>query len=205
MNKFNFNQLDDMQFDVLKEIGNIGAGNATTALSQLLNSKIDMNVPKVQLIDIGELSDIMGGPEVLSVGVLLTISDDVEGMIMFMLEQKSAHYLVNILMGKQIDEMNEFSEMDLSALKEIGNIITGAYLSSLSSLTNLKIAASIPYVAVDMAGAVLSVPAIEFGKLGDTSLLIQSQFLEDEKEVNGYFILIPTEDSYNKILSSLGL
>lgn len=205
MNKFNFNQLDDMQFDVLKEIGNIGAGNATTALSQLLNSKIDMNVPKVQLIDIGELSDIMGGPEVLSVGVLLTISDDVEGMIMFMLEQKSAHYLVNILMGKQIDEMNEFSEMDLSALKEIGNIITGAYLSSLSSLTNLKIAASIPYVAVDMAGAVLSVPAIEFGKLGDKSLLIQSQFLEDEKEVNGYFILIPTEDSYNKILSSLGL
>lgn len=203
--RFNFDQLDAMQIDVLKEIGNIGAGNATTALAQLINSKIDMKVPKVQLVGIGDLSDIVSGPEVLVVGILLTIGGDVDGMIMFMLEQNSAHHLVNKIMGRNLDDFNQFTEMDMSALKEIGNIIASAYLNSISTLTNMKITASIPYMAIDMAGAVLSVPAIEFGKLGDQALFIQSQFLEDDTEVNGYSILIPTEDSYNKILVSLGL
>ncbi len=205
MKDFNFEQLNDAQFDVLKEIGNIGAGNATTALSQMIGSKIDMSVPMVKLVNIGELSDIVGGPEVLVVGILLTLADDVDGMMMFMLEQSSAHYLVNILMGKQLDDFSDFSEIDLSALNEIGNIIAGAYLSSLSTLTSMCITASVPYMAIDMAGAILSVPAIEFGKLGDKALLIQSHFCEDYTEVNGYFILIPTEESYSKILNSLGM
>ncbi len=205
MGNLDLNNLNDVQFDVLKEIGNIGAGNATTALSQLINSKIDMNVPKVQLIQIDALSDIVGGAENLVVGILLTLCDDIEGMMMFVLEQSSAHYLVNILMNKSLDDFGDFTEIDLSALKEIGNIIAGAYLSSLATLTNLCITASIPYLSIDMAGAILSVPAIEFGKLGDHALLIQSQFCEDETEVNGYFILIPTLESYQKILTSLGL
>ncbi|HEX3022339.1 MAG TPA: chemotaxis protein CheC, partial [Lachnospiraceae bacterium] len=92
-----------------------------------------------------------------------------------------------------------------SALNEIGNIIAGAYLSSLSALTNMLITSSVPYMAIDMAGAILSVPAIEFGKVGDKALMIQSQFGEDDDAVNGYFILIPTIDSYGKIMSSLGL
>ena len=95
--------------------------------------------------------------------------------------------------------------MEASALQEIGNIITGAYLSSLSNLTQMSINASIPYIAIDMAGAILSVPAIEFGKIGDNALLIQTEFGENDTQVNGFFILIPTLDSYNAILSSLGL
>lgn len=205
MNDFKYEQINDAQFDVLKEIGNIGAGNATTALSQLLNCKIDMSVPLVNLINIGDLSDIVGGPESLVVGILLTLADDVDGMMMFMLEQSSAHYLVNMLMGKQLDDFSDFSEIDMSALQEIGNIIAGAYLSSLSMLTSMCITASVPYMAIDMAGAILSVPAIEFGKVGDKALLIQSHFCEDDTEVNGYFILIPTEESYSKILNSLGM
>lgn len=205
MDRVDFSNLDDIQYDVLKEIGNIGAGNATTALSQLINSKIDMKVPNVELIEIEKLSDIVGGAEVLVVGVLFTLSGDVDGMMMFVLEQASAHYLVNILMKKNFNDISDFTEMEYSALNEIGNIITGAYLSSLSMLTNLKISASVPYMSNDMAGAILSVPAIEFSKLGDKALLIQSRFCEDETEVNGYFILIPTLDSYDKILSSLGM
>ena len=112
---------------------------------------------------------------------------------------------MNILLGKSIDNFNDFTDMELSALNEIGNIISGAYLSSLSTLTNLTITSSIPYMAIDMAGAILSVPAIEFGKIGDKALLIQSQFGEEDKYINGYFILIPTLESYNLILSSLGL
>jgi len=97
-----------------------------------------------------------------------------------------------------------FGEMELSALKEIGNIIAGSYLSALSSLTNLVITPSVPYIAVDMAASILSVPAIEFGQYGDNALLIQTEICADVA-INGYFILMPEQDSYEKILTSLGI
>ena len=207
MSKLNLEHIGSLEFDVLREIGNIGAGNATTALSQLVNSKIDMKVPKVELLEFKELSDIVGGAESLVVGILLTIEGDIDGMMMFMIDKLSAHRIVDLLMSRDTAylELEQFSEMDLSALQEVGNIIAGAYLSSLSQLTNMKITSSVPYMSIDMAGAILSVPAIEFGKVADKALLIQSQFGEEEKEVNGYFILIPSVNSYEKIMSSLGL
>lgn len=207
MSRLDLEHIGSMEFDLLREIGNIGAGNATTALSQLVNSKIDMKVPKVELLEFKELSDIVGGAESLVVGILLTIEGDIDGMMMFMIDKLSAHHIVDILMSRDTDhlELEDFTEMDLSALQEVGNIIAGAYLSSLSQLTNMTIASSVPYMSIDMAGAILSVPAIEFGKVADKALLIQSQFGEEEKEVNGYFILIPSVDSYEKIMSSLGL
>jgi len=193
-----------MQFDVLKEIGNIGAGNATTALSTMINGKIDMNVPKVALLEFKELPEMVGGAENIVVGILITLEGEINGMMMFMMDQHSAHHLVNILLGNS-PSTEEFSEMELSALKEIGNIIAGAYLSSLSTLTNITISASIPYMSIDMAGAILSVPAIEFGKVGDKALIIETMFSKDDSDVNGYFILIPSIESYSVILSSLGL
>lgn len=206
MAKLDFNQMDNMQYDVLKEIGNIGAGNATTALSQMINAKVDMRVPKVELLGFQELPDIVGGAENIVAGILVTLEGDIDGMMMFMMEKRCALSVVRMLMGMpESSDDDEFSEMEISALQEIGNIIAGAYLSSLSGLTGLVISESVPYLSIDMAGAILSVPAIEFGKLGDKALLIQSQFLEDTKEVDGFFILIPTLESYDKILSSLGL
>ncbi len=193
-----------MQYDVLKEIGNIGAGNATTALSTMINSKVDMNVPKVDLLNIKELPDMLGGAEEIVVGILITLEGEINGMMMFMMEQMSACRIVNILMGKS-SKLEDFTEMEYSALREIGNIIAGAYLSSLSTLTGIKINASIPYMSIDMAGAILSVPAIEFGKVGDKALIIETQFVKDDSDVNGYFILIPTLESYDVILKSLGL
>ncbi|WP_206762712.1 chemotaxis protein CheC [Mobilitalea sibirica] len=195
-----------MQFDVLREIGNIGAGNATTALSQMINSKIDMKVPKVDLLEFKELSDIVGGAENIVVGILFTLEGQIDGMMMFMMDLSAARHLVNLLMGTTTDsQTTDFSDMELSALNEIGNIIAGAYLSSLSSLTNMLITSSVPYMSIDMSGAILSVPAIEFGKIGDKALLIETEFGDDIKAVNGYFILIPTLESYGAILSSLGL
>ena len=208
MANFDLNNVDGMQFDVLRELGNIGAGNATTALSSMLNTKVDMNVPKVDLLSFEELHEIMGGAETIVVGILVTLDEDINGMMMFMMKTKSASGLVDILFGRPVGttaEDAELDEMSLSALKELGNIISGAYISSLSSMTNLTINQSIPYLSIDMAGAILSVPAIEFGKLGDKALLIESQFMEDDNDVTGYFILTPTIDSYNKILTSLGL
>jgi chemotaxis protein CheC len=202
----NLNQMNNMQYDVLREIGNIGAGNATTALSQMINSKIDMKVPKVELLEFKELSDIVGGAENLVVGILFTLEGQIDGMMMFMMDMPAAHHLVRLLMGDYANNSGEdFTEMELSALNEIGNIIAGAYLSSLSTLTNMLITSSVPYMAIDMSGAILSVPAIEFGKIGDKALLIETEFGDDIQAVNGYFILIPTIDSYGSILSSLGL
>jgi chemotaxis protein CheC len=172
----NIDNIDNMHLDILKEIGNIGAGNATTALSQMINKRIDMGIPKVNVLEFKELSEVLGGAENPIVGILLGVDGEINGMMMFVLEQSSAHNLVNMLMGREIGNFEDFTEMDLSALKEIGNIITGAYLSSLSSLTSLKIIASVPHMAIDMAGAILSVPAIEFGKVGDKALLIQTNF-----------------------------
>lgn len=201
----NFDNLDSMHLDILRELGNIGAGNATTALSQLINRRIDMGIPVVSVLEFKELAEVLGGAENPIVGILLGVEGDINGMMMFILEQSAAHNLVNMLMGQSIDRFEDFTEMDLSALKEIGNIITGAYLSSLSSLTNLKIIATVPYMAIDMAGAILSVPAIEFGKVGDKALLIQTNFGGEGEEVFGYFILIPDMPSYTTILQSLGM
>ncbi len=206
MAEINLNQMDNMQFDVLREIGNIGAGNATTALSQMINSKIDMKIPKVDLLEFKDLPDIVGGAEKLVVGIVFTLEGQIDGMMMFMLDVDAARHLVKLLVGSDYQSgTDEFSEMELSALNEIGNIIAGAYLSSLSTLTNLVITSSIPYMAIDMAGAILSVPAIEFGKISDRVLLIDTEFGDDVKAVNGYFILIPSINSYAAILSSLGL
>lgn len=204
MSKIELDSLNDAQYDILKEIGNIGAGNATTALAKLINMKIDMSVPQVALVPFKNITETIGSEETILVGILLGLEGDVNGMMMFLLHEKSAHNLVNALMGNSPDKEDQFSEIELSALNEIGNIIAGAYLSALSGLTNLTIQPSVPSMAIDMAGALLSVPAIEFGKIGDKVLLIQTQFGEHDF-VNGYFVMIPELESYDKILGSLGL
>lgn len=203
MSEITLEQMSNEYFDVLKELGNIGAGNATTALAQMMQCKVDMSVPQVKLLEFKELGEMMGGEELIMAGIYLGIEGDITGSIMFLLEKQAARHLVAKLMGMEV-EGEEFSEMELSALKEVGNIITGAYLNSLSTLTNLTIYPSVPDLTVDMAGAILSVPAIEFGAIGDKILLIQTQFF-DEVVLDGYFILIPDLDSYGKILSALGI
>lgn len=203
MSELNFDEMSQEYFDILRELGNIGAGNATTALAQMLQCKVDMSVPKVGLLEFKEVGAAMGGEEQIMAGIYLGVEGDITGSIMFLLEKNSARFLVSKLMGMEM-EGEEFSEMEFSALKEVGNIITGAYLNSLSSLTNLKIFPTVPDVAVDMAGAIMSVPAIQFGAVGDRMLLIQTQFF-DEVAIDGYFILIPDMESYSKILSALGM
>lgn len=195
--------IKDQYYDVLREIGNIGAGNATTALSQLLNTRIDMTVPRVKLMEFKEVGTTMGGEEQLVAGIYLAVEGDVTGSIMFIQKKESARNMVSKLMGME-PAGEEFNEMELSALKEIGNIITGAYLNSLSTLTNLVIYPSVPELCIDMAGAIMSVPAIEFGTIGDRILMIQTDF-SDEADMSGYFILMPDEESYDRILHALGV
>lgn len=204
MENMSLEQVTERYYDVLKELGNIGAGNAMTALSQMLQSKVDMKVPQVRLLEFSEVAEMMGGEEVITVGVFLGVEGDITGSMMFMVEEGTAKHLIRKITMGMLPEGNEFEEMGLSAMKEVSNIITGAYLNSLSTLTNLRIFPTPPMLTIDMAGAILSVPAIQFGVIGDKILLIQSQF-HDEVVLDGYFILIPDMESYAKILVALGL
>ncbi|MEA4849763.1 MAG: chemotaxis protein CheC [Clostridiaceae bacterium] len=196
-------ELNSLQIDVLKEIGNIGAGNAATALSKMISKRIDMDVPKVNILEFKNVAELVGGPEVEVVGIYFKVSGDITGSIMVLIDKKSAKILTNLLMGRYSEE--DLDEMDLSALQEVGNILSGSYLSSLSTLTNLNLTMSVPSLAIDMAGAILSVPVILFGQVGDRVMLIETDFNEGTYHVKSNFFLIPDEDSFEILLKSLGV
>ena len=203
MSNYSLVEINERYVDVLREIGNIGAGNATTAIASMLSIRVDMNVPKVELLEVSKLGACICPEDEIIVGIFLELQLDIVGSMMFLMRMDSAHYLVNKLMMRDESYNEDFDEMDLSALKEIGNIIAGSYLSALSGLTNLSISPSVPYLSVDMAASLLSVPAIEFGQYGDHALLIETEF-GDDVMINGYFILMPDQGSYDKILKGLG-
>ena len=138
------------------------------------------------------------------VGILLGVLGDISGYILFVLEQDAANLLVNILMGNPLSQETEYNEITLSALKEVGNILTGSYLSALSTLTGLRIMPDVPALAIDMAGAILSVPAIELSKTTDTVLYIETEFIQGSDSVIGDFFLVPDADSYVRLLNTLG-
>ncbi len=210
MKDINMHDISSQYYDVLKELGNIGAGNATTALAQMLDARVDMSVPKVSLLEFKDLGEVVGGEEQIMASIYLRVEGDVEGSIMFMLPKPAAVHLANKLMCGMLGvcsvnaQDHELGAMECSAIMEIGNIITGAYLNALSGLTNMKIYPSVPNLGIDMAGALLSVPAIEFGIYGDHILLIQTKF-SDDIDLDGFFLLIPDMESYEKILTSLGV
>ncbi|MDR1532721.1 MAG: chemotaxis protein CheC [Clostridiales bacterium] len=207
----NFMKYNAMHFDTLREIANIGSGNAIAALGKMLGHKIRMSVPVINLVDFKDIAKFIGGAENIIIGILVGISGEINGIMMFMVKQDSAANLLDILMGSagraggaERDVLN-FTEVEHSALTEIGNILCSSYLGSLSSLINKRIIPSVPMLSIDMANAILSVPAIEFGKVADQALFIESVFQAETQNVSGYFLLVPDLPSFNLILSSLGV
>ncbi len=195
-------RLSEQAFNALTELGNIGAGNATTSLSVMLNSKLTMSPPKVDIYDFNELENILGGPDATVMGVLSTIGGDMNAMILFVVGMEDAENLVKALMGNQVEW---HSEIGISAIGEIANIIIGSYVASLETLTGMKMRYSQPESCIDMAGAILSVPCIEFGKISDKALLISSQFKAGEKEVDGYIMMMSEVHSFDSLLNKLGI
>lgn len=201
----NMDKFNEMHFDVLKEIGNIGAGNSATALSMMLDQSIGMDVPKVRTVSFDDAIAELGGAERVCLGTLITLSQDVQGMMMFIMEQRFAYKILNVLMGREFDSFEELTEMDFSAICEIGNIMGAAYVNAIATLTGLTIDISTPSITVDMLGAIMSVPAIEFGKVGDKLLYIEEVFDNNNEKVKSSMILIPEMESLNKIMSCLGI
>ena len=163
------------------------------------------NSPKVNVKETDKAYEIeIANPGFSKDETKIEVKDGITGSMMFIMKMESAHFLVNKLMGREQTYNEPFDEMDLSAMKEIGNIIAGSYLSALAGMTNLVISPSVPYIAVDMAASILSVPAIQFGQYGDNALFIETEF-GDDVLMDGYFILMPEPESYTKILSALGI
>lgn len=198
-------KLSPIQLDALREIGNVGAGNAATALSQILNKRIDMTVPEISILPLGEVPEVVGGPDAMVAGVYLRVYGPAPSSILFLLPRDSAFYLVDMLMGREHGTTVELNAMDESALMEIGNILAGAYLNALSYFTKLTLLPSIPALAMDMAGAILSVILIQLGQMGDHALVIETEFSSDNDGVNGHFFLIPDPGSLGTIMAAIGV
>ena len=197
--------LSDMHFDVLREIGNVGSGNAATSLSAMLNTQVDMNIPTVKILDVEELAETIGGPENQVVGILFSLHEDFEGMMMFITEKQFAHLVLNILMNKNFESFEDLGEMDISAIKEVGNIMVSAYMGAIAQMTNFRIALSPPSIAIDMVGALLNVPAVEIEKYGDKALFIQDGFINGSEQVTSYLLLIPEIGYLKKIFQVFGM
>ena len=195
---------DEFKLDVLKEVGNIGAGHAATALSRILNQPVDMSVPTVRLLPFEEIADRVGGSEQVVIAVFLRVEGDAPGNMFFIIREDSAKRLLRNLLSIETEE-GVYSDMELSALNEIGNILAGSYLSSLADFTKLSMVPTVPSLAIDMAGAILSYGLLQFGQMGDAALLIETKFLEDREAVEGQFFLIPDPESFEKIFRALGV
>lgn len=204
-------EITDLHLDVLKEIGNIGAAHAATSLSQLLNRQVDMFVPSVQLVTFDEMFELAGGPEEHVACTFLRIQGDVLGSMFFMLSIESANHFIQLLTGDETFDFHNppVSEIGVSSMQELGNILSGSYLSALSDFTGLKIQPTVPSLSVDMVGAIISVGLIEISQYSDEVIVIDTEILEngnpDSKAIKGNFFLLPDPTSYMTIFRSLGV
>ena len=195
-------KLSAIQLDALREVSNIGAGNAATALSQLLNKKIDMTVPAVNVIELEELFEVIPEEQIV-VGVLVRVLGDAPGNMLFLFEKKSASYIIELLTGKKEKEL---SEMGASVLCEIGNIISSAYMNAIAKMINLSIMPSVPGLAYDMMSAIITATFAESVEWNESILQIETKLLGEHKEaIEGYFYYLPNPGSLEKIFNSIGV
>lgn len=204
-----FIDLSAVQQDVLKEIGNIGTGHATTSLSTLLNEPLNMTIPTVQIVSFNEMVNLIGGPEQIVVAVYFRVYGDAPGTVYFLLPIDEAETLVrHVSPGTTVDfsvghEPNDYA---LSVLREIGNIITGSYFSALSDFMSLTMSYSIPNVTVDMVGAILTAGLTHLSNEADEAILINTKITDKgNSAIQGQFILMPDPSAFRTFFSSLGI
>lgn len=203
----NIDELDPIQLDVLTELGNIGTGNAATSLASFMGKEININVPHVRILGFNEVADFVGGPERIVMGMLIKIEGDINGMILYVFDEDFIKNVMNVFFGKEFTSFADLDDMEKSAFCEIGNIMASSYVNALSSMTGMFINISTPSLCIDMAGAILSVPSIEFAKVGNKVLFIDDSFGFGDvtSKVKSNMILVPEMDSLTKLFKMLGV
>ncbi|MCC0656445.1 chemotaxis protein CheC [Clostridioides sp. ES-S-0123-01] len=201
----NYSQLDNIHIDALREIGNIGSGNAITALASMINSKIEVLIPMVKILEYNEATNLLGGPENKVVCILLDMKGDINGIFMFLLDESITKLMLNSLFNKDEAFLDEITGIEISAIKEIGNIMASSYVNAIASMLNMNISISVPDMCIDMVGAVLNVPMIRFSDVGDKILFIENKFKNSDNYFISHILMIPEMDSLKDILVRLGL
>ncbi len=195
--------LTELQKDALREIGNICSGNAATALSQLLNKRISIVVPNIFFLPTEELPATIGGASALVVSLVLRVLGDLPCIIIFIFSQKDALAIASLMTGRQISENSMLGDLERSALKEIGMILTNAYLGALGSFIGMSLVPCVPELIVDMAGAIVDYILIELSCKSQQALWIDSEFQEPASSIRGHFFIIPNPDGIKAILKTI--
>ena len=195
--------LNEMQKDALKEIGNICAGNAATALSQLLDKKISIVVPRILFMPIEDVPNSVGGADKLVVGLILRVLGDIPSHILFIFSQKDALALASFMTQKPVSDGKVITELERSALKEIGVILANAYIGALSAFVGMGLVPSVPELIADMAGAIVDYILIELSDVYKFALLVESEFCETSASIKGHFFLIPNAIGLEMILKAV--
>ena len=200
-------KLGAIQMDALKEVANIGACHAATALSELTGEKVLVNVPVIRINPIEKVFEMVAKPQDAVAGVLIYFLGDMTGRTLLMFPQESAWHLADCLLHRPLGTTRSFSEIEESAMKEVSNVLTCAYMNALGDLLGLVMVPSVPSMTVDMASAVLQTVSLDFGSDKEVVFCIETEFRFVEKEtvLNGYFLLLPDPDSLKVILKAIHL
>jgi chemotaxis protein CheC len=194
------------QLDALREVGNIGSGNAATALAQFLNRKIDMAVPRASIVPFGEISLRVGGPEERMIGIFLKVMGNISGRFLLMFpEHTTVKVLRALIPGSSIEKASQMGDMETSCMREVGNILAGAFLNALSVLTKTPMLNSLPSLAFDMAGALIDAVVADMAAVSDSVLMIETSFIESEEDLSIHIFLLPDPTSLDQLLEMLGV
>lgn len=195
----NYSDISPFQMDVLKELGNIGMGNAATALAQMLSTKVDMSIPEVILLDKTHSQNYLGVLQKSCIGIILSLSGDVTGYIVHILRKTFAEKIINIFFPGSFTSTQEIDEMSMSIIYEVGNIASASYVNALASMSNLFIDISTPKYCDNLETEL-------YDKTEHSSLLfINNDFFFDNEEIKSNMIFLPDIKSLNNLFGKLGV
>ncbi len=200
-----YEEMNDLEIDILKEIGSIGGGNAATALSSMMNAKVNMSLPKVEILDFNEALVNVGDPEEVVAAILVEMSGELGGIMLFILTKEFSDEILLRMLGKTKEDFFELEEIDSSVLMEIGNIVISSYITAMASLVNMSVELSVPQLAVNMLGGIMSVPIAMMGQHSDRIMMITGKFKIDGKALNSNMLLLPDVESLNVLMKKLGV
>ncbi len=192
------------QLDALRELGNIGAGNAATALSQMVDQTVNISVPDVSIVPLKQIPEIVG-PEKYVYIVYSGVLGDISGTMLFLFSEKSASELVSILSKEYAEKMDLSSEVSRSALTEVGNILCGSYLNAITQMLGILLVPSVPDLANDMAGAILNFILIEIGEVSDEVIFIKTELFVAKTKLEGNMFFLPNPGTLEVILKAMGM
>lgn len=196
-------ELSSMQMDALNEMGNVGTGNAATALSKLIGKSVDMNIPETKFVSIKDFANEFGGPEAVVSAIYLEIDDGLKGEVMFVFPQEGAFEMADLLQMKEPGTTKELDEMDQSAFKELANILIGAFLTSLSKMLDVSIIPSTPHMTTDMVQSVVDFILIRISQHAEQALCVKTKINVEGQNINGDFIVLFDKDSLNLMVEVL--